>query len=147
MSNISAVTTQASSIINSVKDQNQQDKLAGVAKSASTITDKDLKKIDKTAQDFEAVFVTEMLRPMMNMINVDPQFGGGKGEEVFRDFTLNEYGKQMASQGGFGIATHVKEQLIRMQAQAANPHATPRELAITVRDAMAQSKTASPTVN
>lgn len=116
MSNISALTAQT-------------------PKSTFSIPEKDMKKIDKTAEDFEAVFVTEMLRPMMNMIKVDPEFGGGKGEEVFRDFTLNEYGKRMASQGGFGIATHVKDQLIKLQAQAALPGATPQVLAEAIRDA------------
>ncbi len=76
---------------------------------------KRMAKIEATAQDFEAVFITEMLKPMMNMVEVDSQFGGGRGEEVFRDFTINEYGKKLASQGGIGIAKHVKDQLIRLQ--------------------------------
>ena len=129
MSNISVATSQASSALSAAQSKLSADKMANAAKNASAISDKDMERINKTAEDFEAVFVTEMLRPMMNMVKVDPEFGGGKGEEVFRDFTLNEYGKKMASQGGFGIATHVKDQLIRMQAQAAHPGADPVAMA------------------
>ena len=77
-------------------------------------------KIEATAKDFEAVFITEMLKPMMNMIEVNSEFGGGKGEEIFRDFTINEYGKKLSAQGGIGIAKHVKDQLIRLQEAGPN---------------------------
>ncbi|PZP55502.1 MAG: flagellar biosynthesis protein FlgJ [Micavibrio aeruginosavorus] len=136
MSDISAATSQASSALQTAQLRAAESKMANAAKSASSISDKDMKKIDKTAQDFEAVFVTEMLRPMWNMMKVSEDFGGGKGEEVFRDFTLNEYGKQIASQGGFGIATHVKEQLIRLQAETSHPGAAPEVIATIVKDAM-----------
>jgi flagellar protein FlgJ len=82
---------------------------------AATLSDKEMKKIEATAQDFEAVFITEMLKPMFEMMEVDPFFGGGKGEEVFRDFQLNEYGKMISKQGGIGLAEDVKAQLIHAQ--------------------------------
>lgn len=77
-----------------------------------------MRKIDETAQEFEAMFLTEMLRPMFETVGVDKTFGGGRGEEIFRSFMLDEYGKQLASSGGMGIADMVKEQLIQMQADA-----------------------------
>lgn len=85
------------------------------AYSASSLSTKEMKKIETTAQDFEAVFITEMLKPMFEMIDVDPVFGGGKGEEVFRDFQLNEYGKMISAQGGISLAEQVKAQLIHAQ--------------------------------
>ena len=89
--------------------------IASPQASAKGLSDKQIKKIEMTAEDFEAVFITEMLKPMFEMIEVDPDFGGGKGEEVFRDFQLNEYGKMIAKQGGIGLAEQVKSQLIHMQ--------------------------------
>ncbi len=77
-----------------------------------------MQKIDETAQEFEAMFLTEMLRPMFEMVEVNKTFGGGRGEEVFRSFMLDEYGKQLSAGGGIGIADMVKEQLIEMQAEA-----------------------------
>lgn len=74
--------------------------------------------IDALAQDFEAMFVAEMMKPMFEGIEVDPQFGGGKGEEVFRGLLLQEYGKIMAATGTLGIADAVKRQMLEMQEMA-----------------------------
>lgn len=80
--------------------------------------DLDMKRINETAREFEAMFMTEMLRPMFEDIKPDPTFGGGKGEEMFQSMMLDEYGKNMAAQGTLGIADLVKEQLIEMQSKA-----------------------------
>lgn len=83
--------------------------------------DIDMTRIDETARDFEAMFMTEMLRPMFEGLKVDETFGGGKGEEIFQSMMLDEYGKNMATQGSLGIADLVREQLIEMQSQANKP--------------------------
>ena len=83
--------------------------------------DINMAKIDETARDFEAMFMTEMLRPMFEGLKVDETFGGGKGEEIFQGMMLDEYGKNMALQGSLGIADLVREQLIEMQSKAAEP--------------------------
>lgn len=75
----------------------------------------DMKKIDQAARDFEAVFLSSMMKPMFDGIDPDPMFGGGKGEAIFNDLMLDEYGKQMAANGGVGIADMVREELIRQQ--------------------------------
>lgn len=76
---------------------------------------KDLKRIDQAAQDFEATFISEMLKPMFEMVEVNDTFGGGKGEEIFRDFTIQEYGKLIARQGGIGLSDQIKAQMIKLQ--------------------------------
>ena len=115
MSNISVAQTQTPSVLTEARSKMATDRMANITKNTTTLSEKDMEKINKTAQDFEAVFVTEMMKPIFNTVQVDPEFGGGKGEEVFRDFMLNEYGKKLAAQGGFGIAPHVRDQLIRLQ--------------------------------
>jgi len=72
-------------------------------------------KIEQAAQDFEAVFLTEMFKPMFEGLDPDPTFGGGKGEEIFRGLMLQEYGKMVAKNDGIGIAKQVKAEMIRMQ--------------------------------
>ncbi len=79
----------------------------------------DIKKIEAAAKEFEAVFVSEMMKPMFEGISTDGPFGGGKGEEVFRGIMLQEYGKMVAESGSIGIADQVKGEMIRMQ-EAAN---------------------------
>ena len=85
------------------------------------MTEAQKSRIDETAQDFEAMFVTEMMRPMFDTVEVDQTFGGGKGEEIFRGMIVDEYGKSMAAQGNLGIADLVKAQLIEMQSAANKP--------------------------
>ncbi len=91
-------------------------------KAAAAVNDamksKDLKRAEAAAEDFEAVFISEMLKPMFQMVEVDETFGGGKGEEVFRDIMVQEYGKMIAKQGGIGLASQIKTELLRMQEHA-----------------------------
>ncbi len=77
--------------------------------------DKDMERFDAVSKDFEAMFMTEMLKPMFAELKPDPRFGGGKGEEIFSGMMLQEYGKMMAETGQIGIADSVKQELIRMQ--------------------------------
>lgn len=72
-------------------------------------------KIDAAAQDFEAVFLAQMMEHMFSTLEVNPLFGGGEGEETFRSLLVDEYGKLMARAGGIGIADHVKRELLRLQ--------------------------------
>ncbi len=74
--------------------------------------------IDGAAQDFEAMFATQLLQPMFETIPVDPAFGGGHGEEVMRSFLLQEYGKIIAKTGKLGIAPQVKAEMLRAQEAA-----------------------------
>lgn len=69
----------------------------------------------QTAQQFEAVFVTQFLGEMFSGISTDGMFGGGQGEAMFRSLMLDEYGKQFAAQGGFGLASAVQRELLRTQ--------------------------------
>lgn len=78
-----------------------------------------LEKIDESAQDFEAVFISEMMRPMFDTVETDSMFGGGKGEEVFKSLLIDQYGKIIAQTGSLGITDEVKAQMIKMQ-EAAN---------------------------
>ncbi|HEU4837921.1 MAG TPA: rod-binding protein [Micavibrio sp.] len=85
---------------------------------AKKMPDLDMKRIDETAQDFEAMFLSEMLKPMFESVKVNEMFGGGKTEEIFSGFLRDEYTKMFSQQGGVGIAALVKEQLIEMQSRA-----------------------------
>lgn len=74
--------------------------------------------VDKSAQDFEAMFATQLLQPMFDTVHVNETFGGGHGEEVMRSFLLQEYGKMIAKTGKLGIASHVKTEMLRAQESA-----------------------------
>jgi len=71
----------------------------------------------KASQQFEGVFVSEFLGSMFEGISTDGPFGGGQGEAMFRSLMMDEYGKQIAGRGGFGIASAIQTQLMKHQGQ------------------------------
>lgn len=73
------------------------------------------KQIDEQAKDFEAAFLSEMIKPMFETVKVNSLFGGGKGEEVFRGMMIQEYGKKIAAAGGIGLAEKIRSELLRIQ--------------------------------
>ena len=75
----------------------------------------DLVAIRKAANDFEAVFATEMVSHMFEGVGANNPFGGGHGEEVFRSLMIDQYGKAIAQQGTLGIADQVAAEMIKMQ--------------------------------
>lgn len=83
-------------------------------------TEIDEDQFEAAAKDFEAVYISAMLKPIFEQIEVDSVFGGGKGEEVFRGMMLQEYGKMISETGTLGIADKVKEELIRIQEEVNN---------------------------
>ena len=70
---------------------------------------------EKAAKDYESVFISQMLGAMFSGIKSDGITGGGQGEEMFRSLMVNEYGKSIADQGGFGLAAQMKAQLLKHQ--------------------------------
>lgn len=69
----------------------------------------------KTAKDFEAVFLGQMLKPMFEGLGAEGPFGGGPAEDMWRSLMVDEYGKSIAQSGGIGIADQVLAQMIKLQ--------------------------------
>lgn len=74
-------------------------------------------KMERAAKDFEAVFLSEMMKPMFDGLKSDGMFGGGHAEEIFRSVMIQEYGKMVADTGRVGIADHVRDAMIKLQEQ------------------------------
>lgn len=77
------------------------------------------------AQEFESVFLGEMLKHMFDQVDTNEMFGGGEGEETYKSFMVDEYAKMITKTGGIGIADHVKAEMIRMQEVALHKAAQP----------------------
>ncbi|MEI7609729.1 MAG: rod-binding protein [Rhodospirillaceae bacterium] len=71
--------------------------------------------IHKSAAEFESSALGQLLGFMTQNVEVDPTFGGGHGEEMFRDMLNTEYGKMLHKGGRTGIAAQVERQLLRAQ--------------------------------
>jgi Rod binding domain-containing protein len=69
----------------------------------------------KVAQEFEGVLISQMLSDMFEGVKTDGPFGGGPGEEMFRSLMIDEYGKQIAAQGGLGLSGDITRELLKRQ--------------------------------
>lgn len=70
----------------------------------------------KTAQQFEAMALGELLQPMFETVKPqDGLFGGGAGEETFRPMLTQEFAKSVAKAGGLGLAGPVYRQMLHIQ--------------------------------
>jgi len=67
------------------------------------------------AEDFEAVFLSQMLRPMFDTVPTDGITGGGQAESVYRGLMVEEMGKSISKAGGIGIADSIYRELIKLQ--------------------------------
>ena len=71
--------------------------------------------IDDAAQEFEAVMLTTMLKPIFEGIETPEPFGGGHGEQMWQGMLVEEYAKEIAASGGIGIADQVRRELMQVQ--------------------------------
>jgi Rod binding domain-containing protein len=71
--------------------------------------------IMNTAHDFESVFATQMMTPMFEGLEVNPMFGGGKGEEMFRTVLLDEYGKQIGQNDSLNMVNQLASAMLKAQ--------------------------------
>jgi Rod binding domain-containing protein len=93
---------------------------AAVLPAQGTVSADQLAKIRQTAQDFEAMALGEMLKPMFNTVDTSKGlFGGGVGEATWKPMLVEEMAKSIAKNGGLGIANEVMQEMLRIQ-EAAN---------------------------
>lgn len=69
----------------------------------------------RAAEEFEAVFLGEMLGPMFEGLETDGLGGGGMGEQIFRPMLIERYAEAISHAGGVGIADSVVREFMRMQ--------------------------------
>lgn len=77
--------------------------------------------IRRAAEEFESVFLSEMLAPMFEGIDTEGLGGGGMGEEVFRPMLIEHYASAITSAGGIGIAESIMRELMRLQSAVPPP--------------------------
>jgi len=105
---------QAQSATASGRMEGVRERLAAMAKSTGEESG-GRRALRKTAEDFEAVFLSQMLAPMFAGLKTDGLFGGGHAEGIYRSMMVDEMGSAIARSGGIGIAESVYEQLLRLQ--------------------------------
>jgi len=69
----------------------------------------------KAAQDFESVFLGQMVAQMYTGLDAQGPFGGGFAEQTYRSLLYQELGRQMSASGGVGIADAVYAEMVKIQ--------------------------------
>jgi len=70
----------------------------------------------KACEDFESIFIKQMLDAMRKTIDKsDDMLGGGMGQDMYDDMLYGEYAKKMAATGQFGLAETIYKQVSSKQ--------------------------------
>jgi flagellar protein FlgJ len=69
------------------------------------------RRLYKVSQEFEAIFIKQMLNVMRKSVSKTGLMDGGMAEEIFEDMLYDEYAQKMAESGSFGIANMIYKQL------------------------------------
>ena len=76
----------------------------------------DSTKMWQAARDFEAMALGEFLKPMFDTVDSKHNlFSGGEAEKTWKPMLVDEIGKQIAAQGGLGLAGPIHDAMLRMQ--------------------------------
>lgn len=76
----------------------------------------------KAAQDFESVFLAQMLNSY-NPQNKDENslLGKQEGDEAFHKMMMDEYAKEISKSGGIGIASYIEQELLGTRGSITKP--------------------------
>jgi flagellar protein FlgJ len=69
----------------------------------------------QVAEEFESVFLSQMLEAMFAEVGKESAFGGGPGERAFSGLLHEEYAKVMQQSGGLGFADRLTSEILRYQ--------------------------------
>lgn len=67
------------------------------------------------AQEFEALFLAQVLNQMFAGVRTDGPFGGGVAEGIYRNMLNEEYAKIIGRVGGVGVADAVYREILKLQ--------------------------------
>ena len=72
--------------------------------------------LSKSARDFEAMAIGQLLAPMFDTVDsAHGAFGGGTAEAAWKPMLVDAIARQVAARGGFGFAGPVYKALLRAQ--------------------------------
>ncbi|AWL95065.2 MULTISPECIES: flagellar assembly peptidoglycan hydrolase FlgJ [Bradyrhizobium] len=88
-----------------------------LAAALQKVSPKQQARAQKTATDFEAMFLNSMFSQMTSGLKGEGPFGDTPGTGVWRSMLTEQYSKNFAKAGGVGVATEVYRTLIMQQAK------------------------------
>ena len=87
---------------------------------ATSLPPAQVAKIKQSAQQFEAMALSQLLAPMFDTVDSSKGlFGGGEAEAQWKPMMTAELAKHVAAHGGLGLARPVMQQMLHLQEAAA----------------------------
>ena len=74
----------------------------------------------RAAQEFESVFINQLLESLSAGEKTDGPFGGGASEGIYRSMMNDSVAKSIAQRGGLGLADSVYQQILKLQEDSAH---------------------------
>jgi Rod binding domain-containing protein len=84
-------------------------------KATPNVVTKNAEQAREAANEFEAMFVKQMVEQMWSGIETDGPFGGGNAEKIFRSMLNDEYSGEIVNGGGIGISDNIYGEILKMQ--------------------------------
>ncbi len=78
----------------------------------------DQARLRRTAEDFEAAFLAQMLSTMTENMTAGGNADGGPGAGAYGDMLNQEMAKLISRSGGIGVADSVLQEMLKMQEMA-----------------------------
>ena len=85
--------------------------LPKAASAAAPSQARDEAKLQEACQQFETLFLNQMLAQMRKSAGSGGMMGGGQGEEMFQGMLDEERAKSWAQEGGVGLASILFQQM------------------------------------
>jgi Rod binding domain-containing protein len=94
-----------------------------LAQALTKVSPQQQARAQKTATDFEGMFLNAMFSQMTSTVKGDGPFGNTTGTGVWRSMLTEQYSKNFANAGGVGISSEVYRTLILQQAKTPSSNA------------------------
>lgn len=77
--------------------------------------------IAKVTQEYESVFLAQMLEHLFADVELDPFSTDAEGSDIYKSWMLEAMAKDVAAAGGIGIARDMHDVLLKQQEIAHDP--------------------------
>lgn len=71
--------------------------------------------VREAAEEFESVFLNNMLQTMFGSLEGGGTWGNGTGSDAWQSFLVEEYAHSITEAGGIGLADSVERELLALQ--------------------------------
>lgn len=105
-------STAASNSIMSSQSQANANRMESIQKNmVKVLSDKDEKKLKESCQEFEAIFLSELLKSMRATVPKNSLLGESFGQDVFQSMLDDEYAKQTSRTSSIGLGDMLFQQM------------------------------------